>query len=78
MHYNSVFSLADNKLFALQNVFELNGRISQYPKSARGFTPSICYLLKQEDGALLLDTGYSAHEASLLSQLNSITSIRVD
>ena len=75
MHYISVFSLADNKLFALQNVFELNGRISQYPKSARGYPPSICYLLKQDDGALLLDTGYTAHEGSLLSQIKSIIDI---
>ena len=72
MTTENITSLLEGKLYALQNVFELNGRISSYPISARGFTPSNCYLLCQEDGALLLDTGYSIHEQKILSQIGSV------
>ena len=68
----NITSLLEGKLYALQNVFELNGRISSYPLSARGFTPSNCYLLCQDDGALLLDTGYSIHEEKIQSQIGSV------
>ncbi|MCZ6455400.1 MAG: hypothetical protein O6909_14270, partial [Alphaproteobacteria bacterium] len=64
MSGSSITTLAEGKLYALQNAYELDGRISSYPNSARGFSASNCYLLKQEDGALLLDTGYTAHEGA--------------
>ncbi|MEE8297651.1 MAG: hypothetical protein V3R26_07470 [Hyphomicrobium sp.] len=69
MSESSIASLAEGKLYALQNAYELDGRVSSYPASARGFTAANCYLLKQDDGALLLDTGYAAHEAAILEQL---------
>ena len=31
-----IASLADNQLYALQNPFPLDGRVSSYPASARG------------------------------------------
>jgi len=61
--------LCAGKVFALQNTFELNGRISAYPESARGYSVSNCYLLKEGDCAMLLDTGYAAHEPEILDQL---------
>ena len=70
MSGSSITTLAEGKLYALQNAYELDGLISSYPNSARGFTASNCYLLKQEDGALLLDTGYAAHEGAILEQLD--------
>lgn len=32
-----IAALADDKLYALQNPFALDGRVSSYPASARGF-----------------------------------------
>jgi hypothetical protein len=64
--------LDPGRLYALQNLIELDGRISSYPADARGFTVSNCYLIKEGSDAVLLDTGYSAHEASLLAQIGSI------
>lgn len=67
-----VVELVPKKLYALQNAFTLDGRVSSYPDSARGFSVSNCYLLKEETGAFLLDTGFAAHQTSFLSQLDPL------
>jgi hypothetical protein len=72
MSYNSITELAGGKIFALHNTFPLDGRVSAYPLGARGHAASNCYLLYENDGALLLDTGYAAHEGTILRQLGSI------
>ena len=72
MSYSKVVELAEGKVYALHNTFPLDGRISAYPISARGHSVSNCYLLKEDAGALLLDTGYAAHETEILAQLASI------
>ena len=72
LSYSGVTDLGDGKAYALHNVFALDGRISAYPRSARGFAPSNCYLLCEEDGAILLDTGYNGHRRSLFEQIGSI------
>ncbi len=72
LSYSGVTDLGSGKAYALHNVFELDGRISAYPRSARGFAPSNCYLLCEEDGAILLDTGYNGHRRSLFEQIGSI------
>ena len=70
--YHGVTELAEGKVYALHNTFPLDGRVSAYPTGARGHSASNCYLLCEEDGALLLDTGYAAHERPILDQLGSI------
>ena len=64
--------LAPGKLWVLQNTYPLDGRASSYPVSARGFTVSNCYLLKEDDGAIMLDSGYPVHAPSILKQLGSV------
>ena len=64
--------LVPDRLYALQNVITLDGRISSYPANARGFTVSNCYLIKEGKDAVLLDSGYSAHERSLLAQIEHL------
>lgn len=71
-HAHHITTLADGKLHALHNVMELDGHVSAYPATARGFAPSNCYLLTHDDRALLLDSGYTAHQQSLLRQLGSL------
>jgi hypothetical protein len=56
----------------LQNTFPLDGRASAYPPSARGFTVSNCYLLKEDDGAILLDSGYPVHAPAILKQIGAL------
>lgn len=70
--YSGITDLGEGKAYALHNVFPLDGRVSAYPKSARGFAPSNCYLLCEDDGAILLDTGYNGHRRSLFDQIASI------
>ena len=72
MSYSKVVELAEGKAYVLHNTFPLDGRISAYPISARGHSVSNCYLLKEDEDALLLDTGYAVHEAEILAQLESI------
>lgn len=71
-HYQNITELSDGKVFALQNIFPLDGRVSAYPSSTVGYSCANCFLLYEKDGALLLDTGYSSHEDIILQQLSSI------
>ncbi len=70
--FSQLVTMSGENLFALQNSLPLNGRVSAYPKSARGYSVSNCYLLREDSGAYLLDTGFSAHEASILGQLGQL------
>jgi flavorubredoxin len=70
---SNIGTIADGKLYALQNVMELDGRVSAYPANARGYSVSNCYLIKEGNRALLLDSGLSAHEASIIAQIRSLT-----
>ena len=67
-----IASLADGRLYALQNPFALDGRVSAYPASARGVSVSNCYLLTQPDGAMLIDTGFGKDEATIRGQIESL------
>src|ERR1700741_4457132 len=60
--------LADDRLYALQNPFALDGRVSSYPASARGFSVANSYLLTQSDEALLIDTGVGKDEPTIRPQ----------
>jgi flavorubredoxin len=70
---SNIETIADGKLYALQNVMELDGRVSAYPANARGYSVSNCYLINEGNRALLLDSGLSAHEASIIAQIRSLT-----
>ena len=54
----NIKELGTDKLFALQNPMLLDGRVSSYPGSARGYSVTNCYLLRQPDAAWLIDTGF--------------------
>ena len=42
-----ILALAEGKLYALQNSFALDGRVSSYPGSARGYSVANSYLLTE-------------------------------
>ena len=67
-----IASLADDKLYALQNPFVLDGRVSSYPASARGFAVANSYLLTQPDAAMLIDTGFGKDEPVIRAQVESL------
>src|ERR1700694_5237684 len=67
-----IASLADDRLYALQNPFALDGRISSYPASARGFSVANSYLLAQPDAAMLIDTGFGKDEPVIRAQIESL------
>jgi flavorubredoxin len=64
--------LADGKLYALQNPFALDGRVSSYPASARGYSVANSYLLTQSDAAMLIDTGFGKDEGVIRAQIEEL------
>src|SRR5213080_4158761 len=67
-----IAALAEGKLYALQHPFALDGRVSAYPASARGFSVANSYLLTQSDAALLIDTGFGKDETLIRTQIESL------
>src|SRR6202012_4468185 len=67
-----IASLADDALYVLQNPFALDGRVSSYPASARGFSVVNSYLLTQPDAAMLIDTGFGKDEAQIRGQIEQL------
>jgi hypothetical protein len=67
-----IASLADDQLYALQSPFALDGRVSSYPASARGFSVANSYLLTQSDAAMLIDTGFGKDEPVIRTQIESL------
>jgi hypothetical protein len=65
-------TLAKDKVYALQNAYALDGRVSSYPASARGFSVVNCFLLTQPDAAWLIDTGFGGHEPALRQQIETL------
>jgi flavorubredoxin len=72
-----IASLADDRLYALQNPFALDGRVSSYPASARGFAVANSYLLTQPDAAMLIDTGFGKDEPVIRSQIEALIAPRL-
>src|SRR5919197_5500022 len=67
-----IAALADDKLYALQHPYALDGRVSSYPASARGFSVANSYLLTQSDAAMLGDTGFGKDEPVIRAQIESL------
>jgi len=68
----AVTTLAEGKAYALHNVIALDGRVGHYPISARGYAPCNCYLLKEPEEALLLDTGFGIHRDAMIAQIGGL------
>jgi flavorubredoxin len=67
-----IASMAEGKLYALQHPFALDGRVSSYPMSARGYSVVNSYLLKQSDTAMLIDTGFGKDEPAIRAEIESL------
>jgi flavorubredoxin len=67
-----IATLAEGRLYALQNAFALDGRVSSYPARARGFAVANSYLLAEPDAAMLIDTGFGKDEAVIRGQIESL------
>jgi flavorubredoxin len=67
-----IAELAAGQLYALQHTYALDGRVSFYPASARGYSVANSYLLKQPDAAMLIDTGFGKDEAAIRAEIESL------
>ena len=72
---SNIVELEKDKLFLLQNIVKLDGRLIAFPPNQKGFAPLNSYILKEETGAFMIDTGYLYHKDSILSQLSNIISV---
>lgn len=68
----AIAALAGDRLYALQHTYPLDGRVSFYPASARGFSVANSYLLKEPDAAMLIDTGFGKDEAAIRSEIEQL------
>ena len=73
-NYGKISELVKDKLFVLQNIVKLDGRLIAFPPNQTGFAPLNCYILKEDTGAFMIDTGYLYHEQSIINQLSKIIS----
>lgn len=69
---SNIATLAEGRVYALQNALHLDGRVSAYPAQARGYSMANCYLLVEDDAAVLIDTGYALHEPIIRGQIESL------
>jgi hypothetical protein len=69
---SGIAALAQGKLYALQHPFALDGRVSSYPASARGFSVANSYLLTEPDAAMLIDTGFGKDEPKIRAQIETL------
>jgi hypothetical protein len=67
-----VVPLVEGKLYALPCPYALDGRVSTHPDDARGFAPQQVYVLLEPDAALIVETGFTVHEASVLGRLETL------
>jgi len=67
-----IAALAQGRLYALQNPFALDGRVSSYPGSARGWSVANSYLLTEPDAAMLIDTGFGKDEPVIRAQIEQL------
>ena len=72
-----ITALAEGELYALQHPYALDGRVSSYPASARGFSVANSYLLTQGDAAMLIDTGFGKDEPAIRAQIESLIAPRL-
>jgi hypothetical protein len=64
--------MAPGELYALQHGYALDGRVSFYPRTARGFSVANCYLLTAGDAAMLVDTGFGKDEPAIRAEIEML------
>jgi hypothetical protein len=69
-----IVPLDAGRLYFLPNVYPLDGRACTHPLDSRGYATQNCYLFVEADRALLVDTGFSIHEESMLTRLEALLS----
>src|ERR1700682_240817 len=67
-----IASLADDQLYALQNPFALDGRVSSHPGGPGGCSGANSSLLPESDAAMLIDTGFGKDEPVIRAQIESL------
>jgi hypothetical protein len=64
--------LIEEALFAATDIIHVDGRVSWFPETARGYAPINVYALRDGTRSLIIDTGIPLHEQSILHQLGTL------
>ena len=67
-----ILELVPDRLYSIASTIALDGRVSAYPANVRGYAPGHCYLLKEGNDALLLDSGYAAYRSQIIASLHQL------
>jgi len=65
-------SAGRRQALCLAKFLRLDGRVSAYPGSARGYAVANSHLLTRSDAALLIDTGFGKDEPVIRAQIESL------
>lgn len=68
----SAVEVVKGRLYAIGDAIELDGRVGWAPPEVRGWQGNNCYLLVEDDAALLIDTGPAVQETAILRQLDEV------
>jgi flavorubredoxin len=69
---SGIVELVPDRVFRIGGAIELDGRVSWAPTDARGLQPLNCYLVIENDEALLIDTGPPCHRHNVVAQLREL------
>lgn len=70
--HTEILELVPGRLWSVASTIVLDGRVSAYPANVRGYAPGHCYLLKEGNDALLLDSGYTAYRPQIIAALHRL------
>ncbi|AUI50574.1 hypothetical protein [Arthrobacter crystallopoietes] len=65
-------ALADGRVHRLGGTIELDANVSWCPDGIRKNQDINCYLIKGQDGSVLVDTGVRLHQENILAQLDEL------
>ncbi len=69
---HGAIELVEGRLWALGGVIPIDGRVSWIASGVVGFAPLHCYLLRDDDRALLIDSGAPVHFDQIRAQLDAL------
>lgn len=64
-----ITELAGERVQAVSHSYEVDGRVSWHAPAERGYAPMNCYVLRDGEDAILVETGLRIHRAAVLADV---------
>lgn len=69
-----ILELVPDRLWSIASTILLDGRVSAYPSNVRGYSDGHCYLLKENNDAILIDSGFASYRDQIIGSLSQLIS----